>query len=153
MPFLLVHKDVTRLKSNMLDAGGEYAFRIRGENHMWTPDTIAKLQHSTRIGSEKGYQTYKEYANIINDQTKRQMTLRGLFEFKIVLPKILELNAAVEELLPMLQRLIGENIKLVWIPDNPALAASMQRELLAARDRLAGASPSHKIAAILQEYL
>ena len=39
------------------------------------------------------------------------------------------------------------------ILDNPALAASMQRELLAARDRLAGASPSHKIAAILQEYL
>ena len=40
--------------TNMLDAGGEYAFRIRGENHMWTPDTIAKLQHSTRIGAEIG---------------------------------------------------------------------------------------------------
>jgi glutamate synthase (NADPH/NADH) large chain len=70
--------------TNMLDAGGEYAFRIRGEDHMWTPDSIAKLQHSTRQGPEKGgYQTYKEYANIINDQTKRHMTLRGLFEFKI----------------------------------------------------------------------
>ena len=69
--------------TNMLEAGGEYAFRIRGEDHMWTPDTIAKLQHSTRAGIDKGYQTYKEYANLINDQTKRQMTLRGLFEFKI----------------------------------------------------------------------
>src|SRR3989344_8367368 len=35
---------------NMLDAGGEYAFRIRGEEHMWTPDSIAKLQHATRSG-------------------------------------------------------------------------------------------------------
>jgi glutamate synthase (NADPH/NADH) large chain len=69
--------------SNMLEAGGEYAYRVRGENHMWTPDTIAKLQHATRTGSDKGYQTYKEYANIINDQSKRQMTLRGLFEFKV----------------------------------------------------------------------
>ncbi len=78
--------------TNMLDAGGEYAFRIRGENHMWTPDTIAKLQHSTRIGPEKGCQTYKEYANTINDQTKRQMTLRGLFEFKIDPAKAIPLD-------------------------------------------------------------
>lgn len=69
--------------AGMLDAGGEYAFRIRGEKHMWTPDSIAKLQHATRIGPEKGYQTYKEYANLINDQGKRLMTLRGLFEFKL----------------------------------------------------------------------
>ena len=47
---------------------------------MWTPDAIAKLQHSTRANN---WNTYKEYAQIINDQTKRQMTLRGLFEFKI----------------------------------------------------------------------
>jgi glutamate synthase (NADPH/NADH) large chain len=62
-----------------LDAGGEYAFRVRGEEHMWTPDAIAKLQHSTRNNS---YATYKEYAQIINDQSKRHMTLRGLFEFR-----------------------------------------------------------------------
>lgn len=66
--------------ANVLDAGGEYAFRIRGEEHMWTPDAIAKLQHSTRSNS---YSTYQEYAQIINDQSKRHMTLRGLFEFKI----------------------------------------------------------------------
>ncbi len=66
--------------ANMLDAGGEYAYRIRGEEHMWTPDAIAKLQHATRADS---FQNYKEYAKIINDQSKRHMTLRGLFEFKI----------------------------------------------------------------------
>jgi glutamate synthase (NADPH/NADH) large chain len=62
-----------------LDAGGEYAFRVRGEEHMWTPDAIAKLQHSTRKSS---YATYKEYAQIINDQSKRHMTFRGLFDFR-----------------------------------------------------------------------
>jgi glutamate synthase (NADPH/NADH) large chain len=64
---------------NALDAGGEYAFRVRGEEHMWTPDSIAKLQHATRTNQ---YSTYKEYAALINDQTKRQMTLRGLFKLK-----------------------------------------------------------------------
>jgi glutamate synthase (NADPH/NADH) large chain len=62
-----------------LDTGGEYAFRVRGEEHMWTPDAIAQLQHATRKDS---YSTYKEYAHIINDQSRRHMTFRGLFEFK-----------------------------------------------------------------------
>ena len=66
--------------ATMLDAGGEYAWRTRGEDHMWTPDAIAKLQHSTRSNN---WSTYKEYAQIINDQSRRHMTLRGLFEFKI----------------------------------------------------------------------
>jgi glutamate synthase domain-containing protein 2/glutamate synthase domain-containing protein 3 len=66
--------------ASMLDAGGEYAWRVRGEEHMWTPDAIAKLQHATR---EKSYSTYKEYAQIINDQSQRQMTFRGLFEFQL----------------------------------------------------------------------
>src|SRR5438445_293730 len=47
---------------------------------MWTPDAIAKLQHSARANK---YETYKEYAQIINDQSHRHMTLRGLFEFKV----------------------------------------------------------------------
>jgi glutamate synthase (NADPH/NADH) large chain len=67
--------------ANSLDAGGEYAFRVRGEDHMWTPDSIAKLQHATRTGQ---YETYKEYAKLINDQSLRHMTLRGLFEIKSV---------------------------------------------------------------------
>ena len=66
--------------ANRLDAGGEYAWRARGEAHLWTPDAIAKLQHSTRSNN---WNTYKEFAELINDQSKRHLTLRGLFEFKI----------------------------------------------------------------------
>jgi len=62
-----------------LDTGGEYQYRTRGEEHMWTPDTIAKLQHAARANS---YATYKDYARLVNDQTRRMMTLRGLFEFR-----------------------------------------------------------------------
>src|SRR3546814_2550999 len=47
---------------------------------MLTPDSIARLQHSARSNN---YNTYKEYAQLINDQTRRHMTLRGLFEFKV----------------------------------------------------------------------
>ena len=62
-----------------LDAGGEYQYRTRGEEHMWTPESIAKLQHAARANS---FATYRDYAKLINDQTRRMMTLRGLFEFK-----------------------------------------------------------------------
>ncbi len=62
-----------------LDVGGDYAYRVRGEEHMWNPDSIAKLQHATRANN---YTTYKEYAQLINDQSRRHMTLRGLFEFR-----------------------------------------------------------------------
>ncbi len=75
--------------ASMLDAGGEYAWRTRGEEHMWTPDVIAKLQHSTRSGK---FDTYKEYAQLINDQSKRHMTLRGLFEFKVDPSKAIPLD-------------------------------------------------------------
>ncbi len=62
-----------------LDPGGEYAFRTRGEDHMWTPDSVARLQHSVRQNS---YASYKEYAVLINDQSRRHLTLRGLFDFR-----------------------------------------------------------------------
>ena len=68
-----------------LDAGGEYAYRVRGEEHMWTPDAIAKLQHSTKTNS---YATYQEYAKLINDQARRHMTLRGLFDLKSAGPPV-----------------------------------------------------------------
>ncbi|MBK7277155.1 MAG: glutamate synthase subunit alpha [Betaproteobacteria bacterium] len=82
--------------ARMLDTGGEYAWRVRGEEHMWTPDAIAKLQHSTRANQ---WDTYKEYAQLINDQSKRHMTLRGLFEFKVDPAKAIpieEVEAAAE---------------------------------------------------------
>lgn len=77
------HKEAFADKNHrhkLLPTLGEYQWRARGEEHMWTPEAIAKLQHATRGNS---YQTYKEYAEIINDQSKRQMTLRGLMEFNV----------------------------------------------------------------------
>ena len=74
---------------NALDAGGEYAYRVRGEDHMWTPDVIAKLQHSTKANN---YSTYKEYAALINEQSQRHMTLRGLFEFKVDTKKSISID-------------------------------------------------------------
>ncbi|MFZ2990997.1 glutamate synthase-related protein, partial [Ideonella sp.] len=77
------------LLETMLETGGEYAWRARGEEHMWTPDAIAKLQHSTRSGK---FDTYKEYAQLINDQNRRHLTLRGLFEFKLDPSKAIPLD-------------------------------------------------------------
>jgi glutamate synthase (NADPH/NADH) large chain len=64
---------------NALDVGGEFAYRVRGENHVWTPETIAKLQHATRANDAK---TYAEYSRLINEQNEALLTLRGLMEFK-----------------------------------------------------------------------
>ena len=62
-----------------LDVGGDYAFRLRGEGHIWTPETVSKLQHAVRSNSAT---TYAEFSRIINDQNEQLLTLRGLFEFK-----------------------------------------------------------------------
>ena len=89
---ILLHKSAfgaDPVLAGALDAGGEYAFRIRGEQHMWTPDAIAKLQHAARANN---FSTYKEYAQLINDQSRRHMTLRGLFEFKIDPAKAIPLD-------------------------------------------------------------
>ena len=67
------------LLRDMLDAGGEYQYRSRGEAHMWTPETIAKLQHATRSNS---HATYRDYAHLINEQSRQLKTFRGLFEFR-----------------------------------------------------------------------
>ncbi len=74
----LAFGDLQYLK-DALDPGGEYALRLRGESHMWTADSIAKLQHAARGNSREAY---KEFAALMNDQSERLMTLRGLFEFK-----------------------------------------------------------------------
>jgi glutamate synthase (NADPH/NADH) large chain len=65
--------------ADALDVGGDYAFRVRGEDHMWTPDTISRLQHATRA-NDAG--TYDEYSRLVNEQNENLRTLRGLFEMK-----------------------------------------------------------------------
>jgi len=67
------------LYRNALDVGGEYAYRVRGEDHVWTPETISKLQHATRTNS---WATYLDYTRSINEQSERLLTLRGLMDFK-----------------------------------------------------------------------
>ena len=62
-----------------LAAGGNYHFRAQGEYHLFNPLSISKLQHAVRQSS---YQTYKEYADHINNQTRQLCTLRGLMEIK-----------------------------------------------------------------------
>src|SRR5246127_4737867 len=60
---------------DLLDVGGDYAFRLRGEDHAWTPQSVAKLQHAVRGNSRE---EYRAFAATINDQTGRLLTIRGL---------------------------------------------------------------------------
>ncbi len=62
---------------NALDVGGEYAYRLRGEEHYWTPDTVMNLQHAVRGELPEKYRAFAEQ---VNDQDHRMMTIRGLFE-------------------------------------------------------------------------
>ncbi len=64
---------------NMLDVGGEYAFRLRGEAHSWRPGTVADLQHAVRGDIPE---KYRAFAKAINDQSEQLMTMRGLFRLR-----------------------------------------------------------------------
>ena len=62
-----------------LEIGGEYQWRREGEPHLFDPETVFRLQHSTRTGR---YDVFKQYSARVDEQSKRLMTLRGLFRFK-----------------------------------------------------------------------
>ncbi|ALR10189.1 glutamate synthase large subunit [Mycobacteroides saopaulense] len=62
-----------------LEVGGEYQWRREGEYHLFNPDTVFKLQHSTRTGQ---YSVFKEYTALVDDQSERMASLRGLLKFK-----------------------------------------------------------------------
>ena len=62
-----------------LEIGGEYQWRREGEPHLFDPETVFRLQHSTR---NQRYDVFKQYTERINEQSERLMTLRGLFAFK-----------------------------------------------------------------------
>jgi glutamate synthase (NADPH/NADH) large chain len=63
-----------------LPIGGEYQWRREGEPHLFDPETVFTLQHSTR---NKRYDIFKRYTDRVNERSSRLMTLRGLFEFKV----------------------------------------------------------------------
>ncbi len=65
--------------AKMLDVGGQYGFRFRGEDHAWTPDSVGKLQHAVRGNSSADY---KAFAQSINEQSERLLTIRGLLQFQ-----------------------------------------------------------------------
>ena len=62
-----------------LEVGGEYQWRREGEFHLFNPETVFKLQHSTRTGQ---YSIFKEYTALIDDQSQKMSSLRGLLKFK-----------------------------------------------------------------------
>ncbi|WP_374228667.1 glutamate synthase large subunit [Pseudonocardia sp. ICBG162] len=71
--------DDVRASHRALPVGGEYQWRREGELHLFNPQTVFKLQHSTRAGK---YEVFKEYTKAVDDQARKLMTLRGLFTFK-----------------------------------------------------------------------
>jgi glutamate synthase (NADPH/NADH) large chain len=79
----------------MLDAGGDYAYRLRGEDHAWTPESVSKLQHAVRGNSQDDY---RAFAATINEQSERLLTIRGLLQFKFAAQPIplAEVEPAVE---------------------------------------------------------
>jgi glutamate synthase (NADPH/NADH) large chain len=64
---------------NALDVGGDYQFRLRGEDHAWTATTVAALQHAVRGNS---YEQFRAFAQVINEQSENLLTIRGLFRIK-----------------------------------------------------------------------
>ncbi|WP_165777590.1 glutamate synthase large subunit [Amycolatopsis antarctica] len=70
--------DGVRASHRELSTGADYQWRREGEPHLFNPQTVFKLQHSTRSGK---YEVFKEYTKAVDDQAQRLYTLRGLFEF------------------------------------------------------------------------
>ncbi len=62
-----------------LEVGGEYAYRVRGEAHSWTPQTVSLLQHAARGNARDRYDAF---ARTLNDQSEQFLTIRGLFRIK-----------------------------------------------------------------------
>ncbi|HYP58194.1 MAG TPA: glutamate synthase large subunit, partial [Beijerinckia sp.] len=76
------HKDAfgnAPIYRNALDVGGDYAYRMRGEAHSWSPHSVSLLQHAVRGNHPE---TYRAYASHLNDQTQQPLTIRSLFRLK-----------------------------------------------------------------------
>ncbi|HXQ80015.1 MAG TPA: glutamate synthase-related protein, partial [Opitutaceae bacterium] len=78
-----------------LPSGGQYQWRRDGEQHLFTPESIHRLQKAVRTGS---FKVYQDYASLINDQSVNACTLRGLLEFKPATPVPIEEVEPVESI-------------------------------------------------------
>jgi glutamate synthase (NADPH/NADH) large chain len=76
------HNNTSNLRK-ILKSGGRYKFRIDGERHLWTPETISNLQQATR---KNDFSLYRAYSDQINNQLEALSTLRGMFQFKKTKP-------------------------------------------------------------------
>ena len=65
-----------------LDVGGQYQYRVRGEIHSWSPQSVSLLQHAVRGEGKDAQERYREYAKLLNEQDDRLLTIRGLFRIK-----------------------------------------------------------------------
>ena len=70
---------IAPVNGHTLEVGGQYQWRADGEVHLFSPQTVHKLQRAVRTAD---YKVFKEYSALVNDQTKQHCTLRGLLEFK-----------------------------------------------------------------------
>ncbi len=68
-----------QVNGHTLDVGGQYQWRAEGESHLFSPQTVHKLQLACRTSN---YKAFKDYSSLVNDQTKKHFTLRGLLDFK-----------------------------------------------------------------------
>jgi glutamate synthase (NADPH) large chain len=92
---LVRHRHAFALNNTELPVGGIYQWKRKGEKHLFSPEVIHLLQHSTKTNN---YTLYKKYADKINDQTREQLTLRGLLEFKKRTPVPVEEVEPAEEI-------------------------------------------------------
>ncbi|MGA9377878.1 MAG: glutamate synthase large subunit, partial [Phormidium sp.] len=84
------------VNGHTLDVGGEYQWRKEGEAHLFSPEAIHSLQKAVRTGN---YETFKQYAKLVNEQGKKHFTLRGLLEFKERQPIPIEEVEPIEEIM------------------------------------------------------
>ncbi len=85
-----------RAESRTLEVGGQYQWRQDGEPHLFNPQTVHKLQAAVRADRPD---IFREYSSLVNDQSRRLCTLRGLFEFKRVTPVPLDEVEPVESIM------------------------------------------------------
>ena len=85
-----------QVNGQTLDVGGEYQWRKEGEAHLFSPQTIHTLQKAVRIGS---FDLFKQYSALVNEQGKKQYTLRGLLGFKKQTPVPIEEVETVEAIM------------------------------------------------------
>ncbi|MEL0124845.1 MAG: glutamate synthase large subunit [Alphaproteobacteria bacterium] len=82
-------------RRSKLDVGGEYAYRVNGEKHSWSPSSITNLQHAVRINSKD---TFKKFSEEINNHNESMYTIRSLFDFKKTEPIPIEDVEPVQEI-------------------------------------------------------